>query len=289
MSASQHSEHAQDASSWPQSVLLVGCGKVGTRLGQQLVQTGADVFALRRDTDSLPSTFTTLAIDLLEPIQQTLPYVDAMVITLTPGMQDAAGNSGYLTALQHVAQALSSIPPRVIFVSSTRVFEGYAADHIVTEDDPPVPGSQRGETLVEGEQLATELFDAHIVRPAGIYGPGRQMLLRKVQQHEPVQYARRTNRIHETDLVNALHYMLTADTPPAVLHAVDQAPATLAGDIVTHLADRLGVEPPPAIEPAETSGKTLSGALLTNLLGTLEYPTFVEGYDQMLERVTHLE
>src|SRR5699024_875997 len=110
----------------------------------------------------------------------------------------------------------------------------------------PVPGSQRGETLVEGEQLATELFDAHIVRPAGIYGPGRQMLLRKVQQHEPVQYARRTNRIHETDLVNALHYMLTADTPPAVLHAVDQAPATLAGDIVTHLADRLGVEPPPA-------------------------------------------
>lgn len=265
------------------TVLIVGCGKVGSRLGDQLVQAGTQVFALRRETQGLPSAFTTLAIDLLEPIRKELPAVDSMVITLTPGMHDSVGNSGYLTALRHLAQALPNVPPRVVFVSSTRVFEGHTEDCLLTERDDVAPVSQRGQILVDGERLAAELFNAHIVRPAGIYGPGRDMLLRKVFQQEPVQHAKRTNRIHEADLVRALHYMLTPDAPPTVVHAVDRAPGSLLGDVVTHIADRLGVAPPPAGQPTKTSGRTLSGGLLGDLLGSLEYPTYVEGYDQILK------
>lgn len=279
MTTSQHGH--------PARVLLVGCGQVGTELGQQLVAAGSEVYGLRRNPAVLPRTFHHLAVDLLQPVDQPLPNVEAMVITLTPAMPSSVGTSGYLMALQHLADALPRVPDRVVFVSSTRVFEGHRSARPVTEADAVAPVSERGETLVAGERLATELFGAHIVRPAGIYGPGREMLVRKVLEHEPVQYARWTNRIHQTDLARALHLMLTTDTAPSVVHAIDQTPGVLLGDVVTYIASRLDVAAPPAIEPAEPSGRVLSGELLTQLLGSWTYPTYKQGYDQIIaERET---
>ncbi len=107
------------------------------------------------------------------------------------------------------------------------------------------------------------------------------MLLRKVIEGTPVQYAKRTNRIHETDLVRTLQALLFAENPPSILHAADQAPAAL-GEVVTYIARRLGLQPPPRIEPEVASGTVLSGAVLRSLLGTLQYPTFEAGYDHII-------
>lgn len=266
----------------PQRVLLVGCGQLGTELGQRLIANGTQVYGLRRNPSQLPSGFEPLAVDLLQPVTRSIPSVDAMVITLTPSITDPAGANGYLVALQHLAQALPQVPSRVLFVSSTRVFEGTNTEQAITEADPVTPVSKRGATLVAGEQLATQLCNAHIVRPAGIYGPGREMLLRKVLHHEPVQYARRTNRIHQTDLARALQQLLTLDTAPAVLHAIDRTPGVLLGDVVKYIANRLNTAPPPPVEPADSSGRILSGERLAKLLGTLTYPTYQQGYDHII-------
>src|SRR5690606_14907224 len=101
-------------------------------------------------------------------------------ITLTPALTAPGVPDGYLAALRNLAAALPRIPQRVLLVSSTRVFEGRPGERTLTEEDPPAPASARAETLLAGERLATELFGAHIVRPAGIYGPGRERLLRIV-------------------------------------------------------------------------------------------------------------
>lgn len=263
-------------------ILLVGCGKLGTRLGKRLVEAGGEVFALRRNTADLPAAFSALPVDLREPVQCDLPEVDAMVVTLTPGMPEASDRpDSYLASLRNLAAALPSTPRRVVFVSSTRVFEGRTDHRALAEADTPAPVTPRGRTLCDGELLAAELFDAHIVRPAGIYGPGREMLLRKVIEGTPVQYAKRTNRIHETDLVRTLQTLLFAENPPRLVHAVDQAPATL-GDVVTYIAHQLGLQPPPRTQPDVHSGTVLSGALLLTLLGTLQYPTFEAGYGHII-------
>ncbi len=266
----------------PDRILLVGCGKVGTRLGERLVEGGAKVFALRRDTAVLPAAFSALSIDLREPVPAPLPEVDAMVVTLTPGAPGGPGRPDeYLLSIRNLAAALPATPRRVVFVSSTRVFEGRTDERPLTEADEPAPTTERGATLRSGEVLASDLFDAHIVRPAGIYGPGREMLLRKVMDGTPVEYARRTNRIHEADLVRALETMLAADAAPRLLTAVDQAPAPL-GDVVTYIAGQLGLQPPPRVEPDAAGGTVLSGARLLEMLGTLQYPTFREGYGHMI-------
>lgn len=259
----------------PARVMLVGCGRVGTRLGRHLLTSGGEVLALRRDTSGLPAEFTSTAADLREPLADGLPAVDAMVITLTPSM--GGDPDGYLNTLRNLAAALPSVPPRVIFVSSTGIFEGRYAGRPLTEADIPAPATARGILLRDGELLATELFDALIVRPAGIYGPGREMILRKVLERSPIRYRQRTNRIHEVDLVRALAWLLTTEAPPRVLHAVDREPAPL-GEVATFVAAQLGLPAPPEVETREAGGTVLDGSLLHDLLGSLHYPTFREGY-----------
>ncbi|MFD3444431.1 sugar nucleotide-binding protein [Microbacteriaceae bacterium 4G12] len=264
-------------------ILLAGCGKLGILLGERLVARGATVFALRRNTAPLPAAFTALAADLSHPLATPLPDVDELVVTLTPGYSASAGHpDDYLVKIRNLAAALPVRPRRVIFVSSTRVFEGRTDGRVITEDDDPAPVTERGRLILDGELLAAELLDAHIVRPAGIYGPGREMLLRTVIDGTPVDYTRRTNRIHQADLARALDVMLREPEPPRLIHAVDQAPAPL-GDVVTYIAHRLGRQPPPRTEPGDPAGTVLDGARLLELLGTLEYPTFEAGYAEMTE------
>src|SRR5690625_5796587 len=85
MTMSQHST--------PPSVLFVGCGQVSTEVGHHLVSAGAKVYGLRRNPSILPDTFHQVPIDLLEPVDQPLPNVDAMVITPTPPTPSVEGRS----------------------------------------------------------------------------------------------------------------------------------------------------------------------------------------------------
>ena len=270
-----------EAAPEPRRILLVGCGKLGTRLGLRLAAAGSEVLALRRDTSALPDAFERLSADLREPVPRRLiPAVDDVVITLPPGDDDGP-EPAYVRSLRHIAGALPPAPRRVVLVSSTRVLEGRAGPTPLSEADEPAAISARAAALLDGERLAIERLDALVVRPAGIYGPGRDMLVRKVRDGSPVQYARRTNRIHETDLVRALEAMLREPDPPQLLHAVDARPAPL-GDVVTWIAQALGVPPPPRIEPAVPSGTVLRGDRLAALLGTLRYPSFEDGYRALL-------
>lgn len=257
--------------------LLVGCGRVGTRVGQLLLADGGEVIGLRRDPSSLPSAFTPIAADLRDPLPFALPAVDAMVITLSPAVA-----ASYREPLQHLAAALPSLPRRTVFVSSTRVLEGYDASRPLTEADPALPRSERAQVLVEGERLAFELFGASILRPAGIYGPGRDRLIRTVLEGRPVEHGRHTNRIHEVDLARAIVALLAMPQPPTLLHAVDGAPALL-GEVVAHLADRLGRPVPPRVTPDPGAGTVLDGTALLGLLGHLEVPDFRAGYDAMID------
>lgn len=267
--------------STPARTLWVGCGRLGRRAGATLVGAGGEVHALRRDVSGLPAGFRAVPADLAHPVDRELPEVEAMVITLPP----PDGAEGYTTVLRHLAAALPQLPARTVFVSSTRVFEGYAdrpdPAPVLTEEDAPQPLGDRARSLLDGEQTARDLFDAIVIRPAGIYGPGRDRMLRTVREGRPVAHRRRTNRIHEEDLARLLVALLEHPDPPSLLHAVDEAPARL-GEVVTHIADRLALPVPPAVDPDPGHGTVLSGALRKQLFGRLRHPDFRSGYDAML-------
>ena len=267
-------------------VLLAGCGDVGTALGLHLVERGWEATGVRRHAERLPAPLAGVSLDLTEPGGARLPDVDAVVVTLTADGHDAeAYERTYLGGLRGLRRALGEQNPRVVLVSSTGVLGGGDGER-VTESTPPDPQRPTAHVLLAAEELAAELFpDLVIVRPAGIYGPGRTSLVQRVRSGKPLNHRRVTNRIHRDDLVTVLTAVLSSPEPPRLLHAVDHDAARL-GEVAAHLAHRLGVPvPPDDSAPGEGPlGKTVDGALVHAFVPDAKwrYPTFREGYDALL-------
>ncbi|WP_226534080.1 hypothetical protein [Microbacterium paraoxydans] len=260
----------------PPRTLLVGSGRLAARLATRLIGDGGDVFAVRRTEGPLSRGVSAITADVSASVPP-LPEVEAMVVTLPPPGEV----SGYRAALTRLARALPVPPARTVFVSSTGVFDGAGSARPLTESDEPEEATDRSRGLRDGERAAIELFDATVVRPAGIYGPGREFLLRKVREGAAVDHQRRTNRIHESDLVRTLDLLVRMDAPPRLVHAVDERPAPL-GDVVRFIAQEWGGQVPPDVGSAGPSGFVYDGALLRAVLGDLEYPTYEEGYRAMI-------
>lgn len=258
------------------TTLIAGCGRLGLRIAALLQEAGGEVLGLRRDPRDLPEGIIPVAADLSAPLTSPLPPADALVIALPP-----SGFADLRAPLQHLRDAVPALPVRTVLISSTRVLEGYDASRPLTEADPPRPRSERARRLVEGEEAARELFDAIVLRAAGIYGPGRDRLIRAVREQRPVEHDRRTNRIYEQDLARAVVALLEAADPPRLLHAVDAAPAPL-GEVVGHIAAQLDLPVPPRAVPDPGAGTVLDGAALHRLLGHLEVPDHRAGYAAIL-------
>ncbi|MDO5619754.1 SDR family oxidoreductase [Kocuria sp.] len=264
-------------------VLLVGCGDVGIALGQRLSAQGWTASGIRRSADKLPQGINPISMDLTNPGDQDVPGADGVVITLTADGRDVEDyRSTYLGALRGLHQAMQTngLPPRTVLVSSTGVL-GDTDGATLTEDAKPHPTRETAKVLLEAEHLAQELFlNLVIVRPAGIYGPGRTSLINRVKQGSPMNHARITNRIHRDDLVTVLAKVLEAEQPPQLLHAVDTEPASM-GDVAAFIAEQLNVPMPPD-KPGGSEGKTLDSTRMQQFVGVLEYPTYREGYHSLL-------
>ena len=264
------------------SLLVVGCGRLGVALGRLVVADGGEVIGVRRRPGDLPDPFHTIAADVTEPLRVPLPPVDSIVFTLPPNSGDIpAGGDVYERALTGIAAAVTVAPQRVVFVSSTRVFEGVAGSQTVDEGTEPEPRSARAESLLNGERLAAGLFGAHVIRPAGIYGDGRDALVRRVRSGAEFDGGRLTNRIHQDDLALGIFEVLRSPQPPAILHATDDHPAPLR-DVATFIARTLGLDPPPFSDAHAESGRRISGALFRTVAGPLTYPDYEVGYAHIL-------
>ena len=190
------------------TLLIAGCGDVGTRLGLRMAAAGWRVLGLRRDCSALPAPIEPLPGDLTAaacPPAWPEQAPDYLVYAAAASRHDEAGyRQVYLEGLAHVLEWLhrrGQRPRRLLFVSSSGVY-GQSQGEWVDEDSPTEPAGFSGRVLLEAERLALNSgLPASVVRLAGIYGPGRRWLLGQVLEGhrvpaEPVQYG---NRIHADD------------------------------------------------------------------------------------------
>ena len=140
-------------------------------------------------------------------------------------------------------------------MSSTAVF-GESNGGKVNEQTLPGPTGFNGKVLLEMEQLAARCTDdLVVVRISGIYGPGRERLIRlaasndlEVQQSPPYF----TNRIHRDDAAAALKHLLEIDKPEALYLASDDLPAPRY-EVVEWLARAQGKPAPIAAAAGQAS------------------------------------
>lgn len=280
------------------TILLAGCGDLGTEAGLRFAAAGQKIVGWRRSPSKLPPEIEGVAADLGSPALPPVPAdTTAVVVAVAADSPtEAAYRAAYVDGLSHVLDALERdgvTPRRVLFVSSTAVY-GDADGGWVDERTTPAPRSFSGQTLLEAENLLAErlrrtLSTAVSLRLGGIYGPGRTRLIDQVRTGSAIipNVPRFTNRIHRDDAAGAIVQLCTMESEPFPVYlGVDNDPAEL-GDVLRFLAAELGLEVPPTGEAGDARGgnKRCSNALLRGTGYSFRYPTFREGYRDILAGV----
>lgn len=271
------------------TLLLAGAGDLARRTGLLFRDTGNDVIALRRHPPPSLDAFTVIQADLTRPdTLGGLPgAISHVLYAATPDERsEAAYHRTFVQGSQNLVNALdTSQLTRFLFVSSTAVYGGSAG--WVDETTPEAPEKFNGRVLLEAEQrLRERLGDKLVVlRPSGLYGPGRTQLLERLRAGQvrvraaPVQW---TNRLHIDDAAGACRHLLTLTRPDPVYLGTDNTPLPMTV-LYDALADMLGVSRPLRGDVAmPVASKRLSNARLRASGFTPAWPNALKGYRSLI-------
>lgn len=280
------------------SLLIAGCGDLGTRLAHSMLDNSWQVYGLRRSTGSLSTGIIPIAGNLAEaslPKSWPTHRLDYVVYCVAAQeSSESAYKTAYVTGLAHLCGWLAHCqqqPRRLLFVSSTSVY-GQQDGAWVDEDTPTQANNYSGQILLEAERYVEHLdYPGTVVRLTGIYGPGRQALINQVYKgylppSTPCLYG---NRIHVDDAASLLAFLLSTAERGGTLDrlylGVDDNPAPLH-DVVTWLRTYLNISNQTSSRRlGRTSSKRCRNTRIRALGWTPRYPSYREGYATLLTAV----
>jgi nucleoside-diphosphate-sugar epimerase len=275
-------------------VLILGCGFLGQVLAQRLTFKGIPVIGTARGEPQLGIIRTRGAQPLplggdagsaamaVAALDKLTPKIDRVVMSIPP-------EAGLDLALAEKVAAWGVAPGRTLYVSSTSVYGD--RDGADTDEATPVnPQTPKAEGRVEAERI-WRAVGASVIRPAGIYGPGRSLLHRiAMGKYRQVGDGKAiVNRIHVTDLAALCEKALTG--PQGIWLGADLAPSPHS-EVIAWSCETFGLPVPPTMSLAEarvrmdrdtlamfSQSKRLRAEHTLATLGVkLRYPSFREGF-----------
>jgi nucleoside-diphosphate-sugar epimerase len=271
------------------SVVIAGCGDLGTEIGLRLAEQGHEVLGLRRRAELVPPPLAGVPVDLSTEVPELPGDLEHLVVaTAADGRSPEDYRAAYVDGLRNLLTGVlegGALPRRALLISSTAVCAA-AEGEWVTEDTPVAPSTPTAEVLLEAEEIFHEHFPhGTVLRLAGIYGPGRTRLIDTVRSGNAASGAAWTNRIHRDDAAAAAVHLLTmADQPLTLYLGVDDEPVR-EREVLEFLAQELGVPLPEDVPEADTprrGSKRVSNRRLRESGFVFRYPTFREGYRAVL-------
>jgi nucleoside-diphosphate-sugar epimerase len=218
---------------------------------------------------------------------------EALLISIPPA-------HGTDPVLRRLSDAIASAPRLrwVGYLSTVGVY-GDAHGRWVDETTAPKPVNERSRHRVaaEAEWLALGRdapFVVQVFRLAGIYGPGRNALLKVADgtARRIIKPGQVFNRIHAADVAQVLMASLERPSRDAIYNVADDEPSS-PGEVITYAARLLGLEPPPELMFADAEhspmarsfyqdNKRVRNARIKDELGAaLRFPTFREGLEAL--------
>lgn len=275
------------------TLLLIGCGQLGSALGRDFLTQGWRVVGARRSVSKLPEGFEPLALDFRD--SESLGALreieaDYVVVTLTPGERSAeAYKAVFEQGLTAILQNLNTTRlQRLLFTSSTSVYHQNDGS-IVDETSVTQPTSFSGQSVLAAETLLAQSgLPATVVRYGGIYGGDSLRLAERVREGQcaPPEPEHFSNRIHRDDCVAVLKHFIERAEAGAPLDscylAVDDSPAPIA-EVHQWLAKQLGV--PYECDPGYrhmAGSKRGNNQRLKDSGFVFRYPDYQQGYSAVL-------
>ena len=287
-------------------ILIVGCGSIGSELANVLSAKGHQVTGLKRKPPlSGPIDYVAADISSLAGLANLdTDFTQAFFIVSPDQRNEQSYCAVYETGLNNL---LGKLPEtHWLMVSSTSVYGQSVAsvpDRLrhsrhpwqshgewVDEDSVAEPDNITSQLIRQAEQRLIALKPANIVvRFSGIYGPGRESLLRQAMQTPGIQQTPPyfTNRIHQQDCVGVLAFLLEQYLEGRTLAqcylASDDDPAPM-WEVMNWLAEHLHCPPPTvkAVDAGATMNKRCNNARLKALGYRFRYPSYKNGYLKLI-------
>lgn len=260
------------------STIIAGAGDVGSRVAIALCNAAHEVISISRSAREMPAGIRSVAADLNTGSGLTnLPQqADTLVFCVAPDERTAdAYRRLYVDGLQRLlAQCRFK---RVIFVSSTAVYAQDAGEWI-DEQSPALSETFNGSTLREAESICGLHEQGIALRLTGIYGPGRNWMLRRAQSGETGRL-HWTNRIHVEDAVAAIVHVSALVAPEKVYCVNDDGPA-LESEVLAWLR---GPVTETTTSSDVTTGRRVRNTRLRAAGWEPKYSSYREGYRQLLD------
>jgi len=276
------------------NILLIGLGDLGSLIATEAMQQGITVNAMRRKPTSqagvhlIQHDATAPWPTLSDNIAGSTGISDLVLCVAPDNRTDDAYRRAYLDI---AAQALCWLnkhpqPAHVWLVSSTSVY-GQQQGEWVNEDSPRLPERSTAKILVKAEDFWLQSgLPCTMLRPAGLYGPGRDMMLRvartgkQIIETQPVY----TNRIEISDCARAIVHLLLrrqqGRKTESAYNLTDLFPARYR-DMIQFMQQQLEINA--ATEQIVQRGsKRVSARRLQQTGFNWQYPDFKAGYLAML-------
>ena len=273
--------------------LIVGCGFVGEATADLFHANGWEVTGWTHSQESAErlraeKPYAVAAHDITDPEKvqvaaRELPGGGKLEVLIDCVSSGRGGGPEqyrrvYLDGARHLAAAFRA--ERFVYTGSTSVY-AQTDGGLVDEESPATPERETGRVLLETEAVVLATPGGTVARLAGIYGPGRSVLLKKFLAGEATiegDGSRWLNQIHRDDAAAALFRLAQPDAPPGVYNVADGTPLTQR-DLYRALAERFGRALPPG-GPEDRNrkrgwtSKRVSNAKLAALGWTARYPSF---------------
>lgn len=282
------------------SLTILGCGYLGSALADAALASGWMVSALTRNSktgDLLRAKGVIRVVE--EKIEEQTwhaqldPNQDFVVNCVGASSPSLEGyQKSYIDGQNSISSWLESgSAKKFIFTSSSSVYPQSKGEEI--DEQAGHQGiSERGKLLLEAENICLSLNSAErksfVLRLAGLYGPGRQLLIGKVRNGEQLSgnSSRFLNLIHRQDAVHALVSVLNSSchVESRVYNVSDGEHAT-RGDIIDWLSKKLKL-PNPGFEENDhpsAPNRRISNALFqSDFEWAPRYLSFRKAYEEML-------
>lgn len=169
--------------------------------------------------------------------------------------------------------------PRMVYLSSAAVYpkEPGLYDETSAPDNPETRGQLRRLT----ERVLGEYFELKVIRPGGIYGKGRNLLVRQEKGLAFRGLDQSVGRIHVTDLARLTLLALFDEEFPALVNGADPNPGP-SREILEWLrteGQEIGNLPPKEERPL----RRLTSQALKDYSYPWRYPDYKAGYRAILK------
>lgn len=279
-------------------IVIAGCGFVGLAAARVFHAAGWEVLGLTHSAGSAealraePFSVAPCDISNAEAVRAVASSLsgkaDAVIHCASSGRGGAdAYRAVYLEGARNLLNAFA--PARLIFTSSTSVY-AQTNGVIVTEESAAEPPRETGQILREAEDIVLARGGI-AARLAGIYGPGRSVLLRKFFSGSALiegDGGRVVNQVHRDDIASALP-LLIEKSAAGIFNVSDDTPIPQR-EIYAWLAQRFARPLPPSgpIDPDRKRGwtsKRVNNAKLRALGWVPQFPSFFDAIERQPELV----